>query len=108
MNEGAERLLQSLDPPPHGWERLVERRSMNARNARPAWIAFASGAAAAALALLALDVRHVAPLPLPTAGARLEGKAVDGDPLRLIGAGHLTALPASPGVRLYWTDGGTK
>jgi hypothetical protein len=103
MKEDPDRLLQTLDPPSRGWERLLERRAAKAAD-RPAWIAFAGGAVAAAIALLALDLTRAPPLSLSTAGARLEGRPVGGDTLRLLDEGRVTALPAAPGVRLYWAE----
>lgn len=103
MNEDSERLLEHLDPPAGGWERLRARRDAEELQRAP-WLAFATGLGAAALVFgVALPIPRTS-LTLPQSSARLQGRPVADEPLRLLSEGRATALPAVDGVQLYWTE----
>jgi hypothetical protein len=103
MNEDRERLLELVDPPAGGWERLRTRRDEEELQRAP-WLAFAAGLGVAALAFVIADPFPRVSLTLPESSARLQGVAIADEPLRLLSAGRAMALPAAEGVQLYWTE----
>jgi hypothetical protein len=103
MNEPSERLLESITPPAGGWERLRARRDAEELQRAP-WLAFAAGFAVAALGVVLVSTGSRAPLTLPDSGARLQGRTVADEPLRLLDSGHASSLPATAGVQIYWTE----
>lgn len=105
MNDDANRnLLTLLEPPEHGWERLRARRAADETSGPAGWMALVGGAAVAAIALIVIDQLRFTPLTLPPGGARLLDRPVPMQPLRLLDAGHVRALSATDGVRVYWAE----
>lgn len=101
----ADRLLQRLDPPPGGWQRLLDRREP-ASSWRAPLAALACSLAALAVALLQPQ-RHRVELKLN--GARLLGEHSQGITLSLLDSQRTVALPSSdPNVRLYWIEPGNQ
>jgi len=103
MNELPERLLDVIDPPAGGWERLRARREAMEMQRGP-WLAFAAGICVAALGVVVTKPVPRASLTLPPDSARLQGTSVADEPLKLLDDGRASQLPASEGVRLYWAE----
>ena len=103
MNEDPERLLELVDAPTGGWERLRARRDAQELQRAP-WLAFAAGAGLATVVFVLANTLPRTSLTLPESSARLQGMVIADEPLRLLDERRATALPAVDGVQLYWTE----
>ena len=98
------RILQSLDPPTRGWERLIRRR-----DADSSWlIPLAALTSAVAVVVFAFPWPHH-PIELQLNGARLLGQRSQGMTLRMLDKRKVVVLPSGdPNVRLYWIERGSE
>ncbi len=95
-----DRFLRTLDAPPGGWQRLIQRRDADTSWLMPLTTALASAAAVFIFVTPWLD-RH--PIELQLNAARLVGERSTGTTLQILDDHKVMALPSSdPNVRLYW------
>jgi hypothetical protein len=96
-----DRFLRTLDAPPGGWQRLIQRRDADASSwLMPLTAALASAAAVFIFVAPWLDRR---PIELELNAARLVGERSTGIPLKILDGHKVVALPSGdPNVRLYW------
>ncbi len=99
------RLLQMLDPPAGGWQRLIRRR-----DAYSSWLMpLGALTSAVAVVVLAFPQTHRHPLELQLNGARLMGERSQGTTLRVLDNRQTVALPSSdPNISLYWIEPGSE
>ena len=92
------RLLQTLDPPAGGWERLRERR-----NEESSLFSTTALACAVAIVAIAVSLPHRDRLDLKLNSARLIGQRSEGITLRMLDNRQTVVLPSGdPNVKLYW------
>ena len=96
-----DQLLQALDPPAGGWERLIHRRD------RESWLIPVSAlTCAVTIVVLALPWSHRHHIELKLNGARLLDEPSQGITLRMLDDRQIVALPSgNPNVKLYWING---
>jgi hypothetical protein len=96
-----DRFLRTLEAPPGGWQRLIQRRDADASSwLMPLTAALASAAAVFIFVPPWLDRR---PLELELNAARLVGERSTGVSLQILDGHKMMALPSGdPNVRLYW------
>ena len=100
---GSRPVLDLIDPPIGGWERLRSRRDSEDAQRAP-WFAFAAGLVVASVGVV-IGARLTGPsLTLPADAARLQGKSIADEPPRLLDSGRVAPLPAAQGVQLYWAE----
>jgi hypothetical protein len=98
------RLLQMLEPPPGGWQRLLRRRDAESFWPMPL-AALASAVVAVLIAFPRAPPAH--PIELQLNGARLMSERSEGETLRMLDDRKTVALPSSdPNVRVYWIEPG--
>ncbi len=97
------RLLQTLDPPPAGWQRLLRRR-----DADSSWLMPLAALTCAVVAVVvALPGPHRQAIELELNGARLMDERSQGTTLRILDDRKMVAVSSSePNVSLYWIESG--
>lgn len=109
MND-PDRMLELLEPPPGGLERLrLRREALQPRKQswEPSWGGLAAGGATAAAAAWLAILWQPPHLTMPMSGARLIGERSHGIGVEILDNGRAVALPSTdPNVRIYRVEPG--
>jgi hypothetical protein len=99
----SDRFLRTLDPPPRGWQRLIERRDAGSSS----WLApLTSLVCAVAVLVVVFPWMERQPIELDLSGARLVGARSTGTTLQMLDGRKTVELSSSdPNVKVYWVEG---